>query len=91
MEETFRLLVVTIVTIDAPPPLGKDIQQVSLVDANLAHNLLTGHAVTGVMHMFNQTLGDFYTHKQATVETSTYGSEFVAGGGKVLFTSTLRS
>ena len=67
-----------IIPTDAPPPLGKDVQQVSLVDANLAHNLLTGHAVTGVMHMFNQTPGDFYTRKQATVETSTYGSEFVA-------------
>ena len=63
---------------DAPEPLGKIVTQVSYVDANLAHNLLTGHAVTGVLHMFNQTPGDWFTKKQATVETSTYGSEFVA-------------
>ena len=42
------------------------------------HNVVTGHSVTGVMHLINQTPVDYYTRKQATVETSTYGSEFVA-------------
>ena len=38
----------------------------------------TGRAVTGIAHAANQTIIDFYSKKQNTVETSTYGSEFVA-------------
>jgi len=40
--------------------------------------MLTGRSVTGVLHFFNQTPIDWYSKKQATVETATYGSEFVA-------------
>ena len=63
---------------DVPPPLGKPVLQTTYVDANLMHNIVTGHSVTGVIHLLNQTPVDYYTRKQATVETSTYGSEFVA-------------
>ena len=38
----------------------------------------TGRSVTGVLHMINKTPIDWYSKKQATVETATYGSEFVA-------------
>jgi hypothetical protein len=48
------------------------------VDANLYHNVLTGRSVTGVLHLINGTPIDWYSKKQATVETATYGSEFVA-------------
>jgi hypothetical protein len=48
------------------------------VDANLYHNVLTGRSVTGVLHFLNGTLIDWYSKKQATVESATYGSEFVA-------------
>jgi hypothetical protein len=48
------------------------------VDANLYHDLLTGRSVTGILHFFNQTPVDWYSKKQATVETATYGSEFMA-------------
>ena len=34
--------------------------------------------MTGILHMANGTPIDWYTKKQATVETVTYGSEFVA-------------
>jgi hypothetical protein len=50
----------------------------TFVDANLYHDLVTGRSVTGVLHLFNQTVIDWYSKKQATVETATYGSEFVA-------------
>jgi hypothetical protein len=40
--------------------------------------MLTGRAVTGILHYINQTPFDWYCKKQATVETSTYGAEFVA-------------
>ena len=45
-------------------------------DANLYHDLMTGHAVTGVLHFVKQTPSDSYTKKQETVKTATYGSEF---------------
>ena len=63
---------------DAPRPMGKKVVQSTYVDANLMHNVVSGHSVTGVLHLLNQTPIDYYTRKQATVETSTYGSEFVA-------------
>src|SRR5687768_12211509 len=37
-----------------------------------------GRFVTGVLHILNATPIDWYSKKQATVETATYGSEFVA-------------
>ena len=49
-----------------------------LSDANLHHDLATGKAVTAVLHFLNQTPIDPYTKRQSTVETATYGSEFVA-------------
>jgi hypothetical protein len=48
------------------------------VDANLMHDLTTGRSVTGILHFVNKTPIDWYSKKQATVETATYGSEFVA-------------
>ena len=41
-------------------------------------DLATGKAVTAVLHFLNQTPIDAYTKRQSTVETATYGSEFVA-------------
>ena len=63
---------------DAPPPLGKPVTLTHYVDANLFHDALTGRSVTGILHMMNATPIDWYSKKQATVETATYGSEFVA-------------
>ena len=63
---------------DAPEPLGKYVTLTHYVDANLFHDALTGRSVTGVLHMLNATPIDWYSKKQATVETATYGSEFVA-------------
>jgi hypothetical protein len=63
---------------EAPPPLGKPVQCISYVDANLFHDLTTGRSVTGVLHLVNGTPFDWFSKKQSTVETATYGSEFVA-------------
>ena len=63
---------------DIPKPLGKHVQTTHYVDANLHHDLATGKAVTAALHFLNQTLIDAYTKRQSTVETATYGSEFVA-------------
>ena len=63
---------------DIPKPLGKHVQTTHYVDANLHHDLATGKAVTTALHFLNQTPIDAYTKRQSTVETATYGSEFVA-------------
>ena len=63
---------------DLPEPLGNYVTLTHYFDANLYHDLLTGRSVTGVLHFLNQTPIDWYAKKQSTVETATYGSEFVA-------------
>ena len=63
---------------DAPEPLGKPVTFTTFVDANLYHCMVTGRSVTGIIHLINQTPFDWYSKKQSTVETATYGSEFVA-------------
>jgi hypothetical protein len=63
---------------DAPKPLGKFVTLTHYVDANLMHDITTGRSVTGILHLINKTPIDWYSKKQATVETATYGSEFVA-------------
>jgi hypothetical protein len=42
------------------------------------HDINSGNSVTGILHLVNETPIDWYSKKQATVETATYGSEFVA-------------
>ena len=63
---------------NAPPPLGKPVTLTHFVDANLMHDIATGRSVTGILHLVNKTPIDWYCKKQSTVETATYGSEFVA-------------
>jgi hypothetical protein len=63
---------------DLPEPLGNPVVLVSYVDANLQHDMLTGRSVTGVLHFCNQTLVDWFSKRQACVQTATFGSEFVA-------------
>ena len=63
---------------EPPAPLGKPVTLSHYVDANLYHDMLTGRAVTGILHFVNQTPIDWFSKKQSTVETATYGSEFVA-------------
>ncbi len=48
------------------------------VNANLYHDMLTGRSVTGILHLLNQTPIDWYSKKMATVETATYGAEYVS-------------
>ena len=63
---------------DLPVPLGKQVVTTTYVDANLMHDILSGRSVTGIIHLVNKTPIEWYSKKQATVETATYGSEFVA-------------
>ena len=61
-----------------PEPLGEAVVTTTTMDANLNHCLATGKSLTGCLHFVNKTLVDWYSKKQTTVETATYGSEFVA-------------
>ena len=48
------------------------------MDTNLIQNILTGRSVKACLHFLNATPIDWYSKKMATVETATYGAEFVA-------------
>lgn len=63
---------------DAPEPLGNWVTLTHFVDANLMHCMATGRSVTGILHLINRTPIDWFSKLQGTVETATYGSEFVA-------------
>ena len=63
---------------DMPDPLGEAVITTTTMDANLNHCLATGKSLTGCLHFVNKTPVDWYSKKQATVETATYGSECVA-------------
>jgi hypothetical protein len=63
---------------NAPEPLGKYVTLTHYVDANLFHDIITGRFVTGILHLVNKTQIAWYYKKQATVETATYGLEYVA-------------
>jgi hypothetical protein len=64
---------------DASQSLGKPVVTPPYLDANLYHCMLTGKLVTGVLHLFNKTLVDWYVKKQGTSETAaTYSSNYVA-------------
>ena len=63
---------------DMPEPLGEAVITTTTMDANLNCCLATGKSVTPCLHFVNKAPVDWYSKKQATVETATYGSEFVA-------------
>ena len=66
-----------IIPCDCPKPLAKSDTTTTTLDANLLHCMATGASLTACLHVCNQTPMDWYSKKQVTVETATYGSEFV--------------
>jgi hypothetical protein len=67
-----------IIPMDILEPKGKYVTLSHYFDANLYHDMVTGRSITAILHFLNQTLMDLYLNKQATVETATFGSEFIA-------------
>jgi hypothetical protein len=63
---------------NALTPLGKYVTLTNYFDANLYHDMLTGCSITGLLHLLNKTPIDWYSKKQESVGTATYGSEFIA-------------
>ena len=61
-----------------PIPKGKPVLLTMHVDADHAHDQLTRRSVTGFIMFANNTPIKWYSKRQNTVESSTYGAELVA-------------
>jgi len=61
-----------------PTPKGKTVQITTYVDTDHAHDQVTRRSVTGILLFVNNTPIKWYSKRQNTVETSTYGAESVA-------------
>jgi hypothetical protein len=63
---------------NAPEPRGLPVQINAFVDSDHAGNRVTRRSHTGILLYCNNAPIVWYSKKQTTVESSTYGSEFVA-------------
>jgi len=63
---------------DYPTPCSNSVITTTYVDANLFHDMISGQSVTGILHLLNMAPIDWYSKLQTTVETATFGSEYVA-------------
>ena len=61
-----------------PAPLGKGFTIRCFVDADHAGELVTRRSRTGYVVMLNNAPIYWHTKKMASIETSTFGSEFMA-------------
>lgn len=61
-----------------PDPLGYEVTTHCFVDSNHAGNVVTRRSHTGILIFLNKAPIIWYSKRQNTVETSTFGSEFVA-------------
>ena len=61
-----------------PKALGKSVQINAFVDADLAGETTTRHSQTGILIYLNMAPVIWISKRQNTVESSTFGSEFVA-------------
>jgi hypothetical protein len=63
---------------DMPEPLGNPMTTTCYVDADHAHDTVTRRSVSGIILFLNGLPVKWYSKRQKTVETSSYGSELVA-------------
>ena len=63
---------------DMPEPRGKPVVITCFVDSNHAGNTVTRQLHTGILIFVQNAPIIFYSKRQNTVETSTFGSKFVA-------------
>ena len=63
---------------DAPERLEKYVTLSHYINVNLYHDMLTGHSITSILHFLNKMPIDWYSKKQATMETLTYRITVVA-------------
>ena len=63
---------------DLPKPFGKPVDISTYFDAGFANDLKNRRSVTGILLFVNPTPIKWYSKRQNTIETSTFGSELVA-------------
>ncbi len=63
---------------DMPEPIGKDIDVHMMCESDHAGDKRTRCSCTGFLIFCNMALFDWVSKKQATIETSVFGAEFVA-------------
>ena len=61
-----------------PEPRGEEVDVNLFVDADHAGNRVTRRSHTGIIIMLNMAPVMWYSKKQNTIETSTFGSEITA-------------
>ena len=66
------------IPLDAPEPLGKTVEMTAWVDADHAGDKLTRRSHTGLIIFLMSAPIFWYSKRQATIESSTFGSEIVA-------------
>lgn len=75
---------------DIPIPRGNPVLMTAYFDADHAGCLETRRSTTGMLLMLNNTPIQWYSKRQTTVESATYGSEMVAGRITVEFVIAMR-
>ncbi len=63
---------------DMPEPLGEPVQTTCFVDSDHAGDMVNRRSRTGVLIFVNRSPIVFYSKKQGSIETSSYGSELSA-------------
>jgi hypothetical protein len=63
---------------NAPEPHGRPLQMITFVDSDHAGDLLTRRSKTGVLIYLNCAPISWYSKKQNSIESSMFGSEFMA-------------
>ena len=63
---------------DMPSPRGASVKMLCFVDASHASNRVTMRSHTGILIKLNGAPISWYSKRQNTVESSTFGSEFIA-------------
>ena len=66
------------IPMDAPEPRGREVGIHCFVDASPASDKVTRRSQTGILIFVNRAPIIYYSKKQNSVETSTFGSEFTA-------------
>jgi hypothetical protein len=75
--EFYRDVLEETIPVDIPKPLSKDVDIRIMCDSDHAGDKRTRHSHTGFLIFCNMTLIDWVSKKQATIETSVFGAEFV--------------
>jgi hypothetical protein len=63
---------------DMPEPLGRPVKMTTFVDSDHAGDKVTRRSRTGVLVFLNRAPVVWYSKKQNSIETSSFGSEFTA-------------